>query len=219
MQLPVGMAAATCFRNVAAPACRSLTAPEGARPSRVVLLHPAGASPTQAAAPRTTSRRSACPAKRCVSASSLIHKPGSSSHRDGTLIPRNDCQEDASCSSVEQPAREQNRRSSRIAASSRIWCDPVTELSYVLCVPVVDATAAEQFAGARVLDCERNRGCPSRSKRKPVHHELVDDGLSLRVRQRRGRVSKPVVATVVAPDRRVGVCFRHEPGVVSRPRP
>jgi hypothetical protein len=37
--------------------------------SRVVFLHPAGALPTRAAAQRTTSRRSACPAKRCVRAS------------------------------------------------------------------------------------------------------------------------------------------------------
>ena len=52
----------------------------------------------------------------------------------------------AVCSQVEQPAGEQDRRSSRIAAPSRIWCDPVTELCYVLFGPVVDPTAAGTVA-------------------------------------------------------------------------
>jgi len=121
---------------------------------------------------------------------SLIHKARSAGHRGWLLIPRDDRQEDASCSQAEQPAREQDRCSSRIAAPSRIWCDPVTELCYVLFGPVVDPAAADQVARPLVQDCERNpRRCPSRCKRTPVQRELIDDGLGVGGRGWRGRAS------------------------------
>jgi hypothetical protein len=151
---------------------------------------------------------------------SLIHKARSAGHRDSLLIPRDDGQEDASCSQVEQPAGEQDRRSSRIAAPSRMWRDPVTELCYVLFGPVIDPAAASQFTRSLVQDCEHNpRRCPSRRKRTPVQRELIDDGLCVRGRGWRSRAPQPVVAAVIATDRRVGACFGHEPGVTSRPRP
>src|SRR5215468_5237331 len=97
-----------------------------------------------------------------------------------------------------------------------MWCDPVTELCYVLFGPVVDPAAAGQFARPVVQDCERNpRRCPSRRKRTPVQRELIDEGLCVGGGGWRGRASEPVVAAVIAADRWVGACFGQEPGVFS----
>jgi hypothetical protein len=78
-----------------------------------------------------------------------MHKPCTAGDRDRLVIVRDDRQEDASCAKLEQPARKEDHRSSRGAASSRSWCERVAELRYVSFRPVVDATLAGQFARRR----------------------------------------------------------------------
>ncbi len=144
---------------------------------------------------------------------SLVCKPCSAGNRDRLLVSGDDRQKDASRPQVEQPPSEQDRRASRIAASSGARCDPVAELRYVLFAPVVHPAAADRGAGPRVHDREHDpTRCSGRSKRAPVRRELVDDGLSVPDREGWSRASSPIVTTVVAPDRRVGASFRHETG-------
>lgn len=137
-------------------------------------------------------------------------------HRDGTLVPRDNRHEDTSGAKLEQPAREQDRRPPGVPMPSRTGCNPVSELRDVFLRPVVNSTAADQLARFRVRDRERNaRGYSSRSELSPGQRELLDDGLGLRRGDRRSRVPSPVVFPVVASDRWVGACYRHEPRIIS----